>query len=978
VVFDCAARYKGKSLNDQLLRGPDLMSQLVGVLSRFRKDKIAVVSDIEAMFHQVKVDPKDHSYLRFLWWPDGNFARPSDEYCMQVHLFGATSSPSCANFCLQSAADDQANQFDAAAVETVKRNFYMDDCLRSVATEAEAVSLVHQLVALLKNCGFRLTKWLSNSKEVLSAIPEEDVSDAAWNLDPGDQTCERVLGVRWNYEADNFQFNVKMKEKPFTRRGILSVVASLFDPLGFVSPVILGAKILLQDLCRRKLSWDDAISPEDTELWKKWLGELPLLCQVKIKRCLMPPECKFDTALVELHHFSDASMKAYGVVSYLRVVGVNGNPYCSFLFGKSRLAPLKTVSIPRLELMAATLAVKIDQLLRTEMDLVDCRSCFWSDSTAVLHMINNSAKRFPTFVANRLTKIDAGSEPKQWRYIDTKCNPADDASRGLTAAGILNSRWFLGPKFLWKTEDSWPENLCSFGDLPPEFEILKNAEVSVNLTTSSNYEFVNRFQRFSSWKRLRAAIAWLLRLGAIRRKQQVPKGSLTVDELEAAEVEILKHVQQSAFSDVIDAVQKNAFCKKGKDLSSLRKLNPILFSGLLRVGGRLRRAPVTSDTKHPVILPASSHVTRLIIEDYHLQVGHSGMAGTWTALRQNYWVIRGAATVRKVLGKCLFCKRRNAKVGKQFMADLPKERVMPDKPVFHATGIDFFGPFYVKEGRRNVKRYGCLFTCLTSRAVHIEITPSLNADAFINALRRFVCRRGFPYCFYSDNGTNIAGGYRELKESLQKLDSAKVETHLRQQKIRWHFNPPYASHFGGVWERMIRSVRRIFNALLSQQTLTDDSLLTLMTEVESILNSRPLTPILLDPEAEEPLTPNHLLLLRSSSSVPGIFEKSDNYCRNKWRQVQYFVQQFWIRWRREFLQTLQVRNKWQKVQSNFAVDDVVLLYDDSAPRGKWPLGRIVEVYPDKQGRIRQVLVRTTTQTLRRPISKLCQSTNHLH
>ena len=274
------------------------------------------------------------------------------------------------------------------------------------------------------------------------------------------------------------------------------------------------------------------------------------------------------------------------------------------------------------------------------------------------------------------------------------------------------------------------------------------------------------------------------------------------------------------------------------------------------------------------------------------------------------------------------------------MADLPLCRVTSGNVPFYFTGIDFFGPIMVKQNRSQVKRYGCVFTCLTMRAVHLEVGFSLETDAFINVLRRFINRRGKPHMFYSDNGTNIMRGYKELRRSLQELNQSVIEEQLKQQQIRWNFNPPYASHMG---------------------------------EAEHVVNSRPLTPITMDPEGEEPLTPNHLLMFRpTAQQAPGKFDCKDNFVRKRWRQIQYLSDLFWHRWRREYLQTLQTRQKWSGIKPNFAIGDIVLLADTAASRGKWPLGRIIQIFPDDLGHVRQVMVKSQNKTFRRPISKLCK------
>ncbi|KAL9984439.1 hypothetical protein ACROYT_G006730 [Oculina patagonica] len=207
------------------------------------------------------------------------------------------------------------------------------------------------------------------------------------------------------------------------------------------------------------------------------------------------------------------------------------------------------------------------------------------------------------------------------------------------------------------------------------------------------------------------------------------------------------------------------------------------------------------------------------------------------------------------------CRKRNVRPGEQIMAPLPEARIAPSDPPSTHVGVDYFGPLYVKQGRSEVKRYGYLFTCLTMRAVHIEVAHTLEADSFICAYQRFVCRRGKPRKIYSDNGTNFTGAERELREALGRLDQTKVYNHLRIGDVQWSFNPPEASHQGGIWERMIRSVRKILAALVKEQLMKDEALSTLLCEVEKILNDRPLTPLSDHPDDSEPLTPNKLLLI---------------------------------------------------------------------------------------------------------------------
>ena len=308
----------------------------------------------------------------------------------------------------------------------------------------------------------------------------------------------------------------------------------------------------------------------------------------------------------------------------------------------------------------------------------------------------------------------------------------------------------------------------------------------------------------------------------------------------------------------------------------------------------------------------------------------------------------------------------------QKMASLPEDRVTPSKPPFTYVGVDLFGPFIVRRGRTTAKRYGALFTCLTIRAVHIEIVNSMDTESFVNALRRFIARRGRPEEIRSDKGGNFVKGEKELRKALQEWNQNQIYDFLLQQEIKWTFNPTAASHHGGVWERCIRTVRKVMKALLKQQVLDDKSLSTLMCEVESIVNGRPITKVSDDAKDLNALTPNHLLLLRAGTTVPpGVFSKEDNYSCRRWRQVQYLSNVFWRRWTREYLPSLQQRQRWNKLQRNLSVNDIVLLLDENLPRNIWPLGRVLEVYQNRRdGLVRSAKVKTRTSELVRPIDKI--------
>ena len=268
--------------------------------------------------------------------------------------------------------------------------------------------------------------------------------------------------------------------------------------------------------------------------------------------------------------------------------------------------------------------------------------------------------------------------------------------------------------------------------------------------------------------------------------------------------------------------------------------------------------------------------------------------------------------------------------------------------------------------------WGCLFTCLTTRAVHLELAYGLDTDSFLCALDNFKACRGTPKIIYSDNGTNFVGAKRELAECLQRLDQSKIQGNLTLQEIEWKFNPPAAPHFGGSWERLFQSAKRALESVMHHQSFTDQSLSTALKQVEHLLNSRPLTYVSVDPTAPEPLTPHHLLLGRANPNIPPeIFEPRDLNRKQRWRVVQAVAEQFWCRWMTEYLPGITERRKWTEENRNLSVGDIVLVIDSATPRGQWPLGLVKEVIAGVDGIVRSAVVRVRGTYLHRPAVKLC-------
>jgi hypothetical protein len=370
------------------------------------------MADIESMFHQVNVHHEDCNALRFLWWPENDLNSEPKEFQMLVHLFGATSSPSCANFALLKTADNNSEHFDEKVTDTVRRNFYVDDCLKFVGDDSQATVLASELLA---KGGFRLTKWMSNSSKVVASLPESERAASVNDLCFDKPSIEQALGVHWDIGRDEFGFRIKVKDNPPPEEESFQLsVYQVYDPLGFVCPFMLPTKIIMQDLCRKNLGWDDPILYKHLLRWKNW-QEVPKIEQLRVPRCFKPPEFG-EIASSQLHHFSDTLQRGYGAVSYLRLTNQNAQIHCSFVMGKARLALLKETTIPRLELSTAVVATRLDKMIRAEIDIPIDTSLFWTESTCVIGYIANKDKRFQMFVANRVASIREVISPSQWRY----------------------------------------------------------------------------------------------------------------------------------------------------------------------------------------------------------------------------------------------------------------------------------------------------------------------------------------------------------------------------------------------------------------------------------------------------------------------------------------------------------------------------------------------------------------------------------
>lgn len=931
LVFNCSYQHQGQCLNNCLLPGPVLGPSLLGALLRFRQHPVAVIGDIKAMFHQVHLLPEDTSLLRFLW---RNLTQEEPKvYEWQVLPFGTACSPCCAIYALQRHAKDHLESEDDLR-KSIEQSFYVDNCLQSFQTADAARQFVDDMRSFLHTGGFEIRQWGSNDQSVVEHLPSTARSSSCdlWLSHTTNDPQEPTLGLRWNCRTDVFTYKCKVAAPvsltPPTLRDIYRILASQYDPLGYLLPYLTRAKILVQDLWISPKGWDDPIKdPGLVNRWNSWCQELELLPQINFRRCYDFPTIAPSDVSRELHIFCDSSERAYGSVAYLRSEDHYGQISISFIMARSKVAPRRQLSMPRLELCAAVSGAQLVTLLQKEITVPIKKVNLWSDSTTVLQWLQSDSCQYKVFVGTRIAEIQELTKPEDWRYVASALNPADDLTRGKTLSELIQpQRWNLGPPFLLQAKSQWPV-------LPVNSqEDLSEIKATRLLTLSA--------QPASTTLDLSACTSWK---DAVLKSLSMLDTATLPNPAIAAETALLRKAQLDSFPDEMSALQA------GKPVRSSSRLCPLAPEfdpavQLIRVGGRLRRAVgLETDFIHPVVLDSSHLVTQLLIKDLDAKLLHPGSERLFAELRRKYWLIKGRSAVRQHQRTCQGCQKWRASPDVPKMADLPPARLRLFQPAFWSTGVDCFGPFQTKVGRRTAKCWGIIFKCMTTRCVHLDLLESMDADAFLMALRRFVARRGKPYEIFSDCGTNFRGGYAELKRAFKDM-VPELQEQLQTQQIAFRFNPPGAPHYGGLWEREIKSIKDALRVVLSDQPVPENVLRTVLIEVEGIVNSKPLGYVSSDVADPDPVTPNLLLMGRRDASLPqAVYASNQTVGKRRWRHSQIIADHFWASFIRYHLPDLQPRSKWQVEKGNLQCGQVVLVVDLQLPRSSWPVGKITNL-----------------------------------
>ncbi|GFQ69720.1 integrase catalytic domain-containing protein [Trichonephila clavata] len=611
----------------------------------------------------------------------------------------------------------------------------------------------------------------------------------------------KILGIAWLPYVDKFTFTITVNETDvWTKRKVLSEVAKIFDPLGWLAPTVIISKIFLQDLWSHHLSWDEELPNSLARQWRIFQEQLPLLTKIKIPRCILIPQA-ID---VQVHGFCDSSEKAYCAAIYIRSKDATQTVISRLLTSKTRVSPVKTQSLPRLELCSALLLANLLHATLPTLTVPISETFAWSDSKITLAWLKSEPRRWQPFVANRVAQIQELTPNVHWNFVSGLENPADCGTRGIPPTKLENcDLWFNGPD--WLRNSTFP--IGRFEDNPQLQEDMsteaKGISKLIMLTVVDATFKVEFFQKFSSWNKLKRVVAYCLRfvkncsLAACKRR----KSFLTTTELSEAEKAIVKFIQHDHFSMEV------SYLSAGKQLPSSNKLIPLTpfydDFGIIRVGGRLKNSILPESQKHPILLPKTDPVVNLIITDYHLKLLHAGPQLLQSALREKFWILSARDAVRRVVRRCIPCFRNRPRFAEQIMGDLPEFRVCPSS-VFQRTGLDFAGPFLIRSskgrGSRNTKCYICVFVCLATKAVHFEIVSDLTSRAFIACLKRFVARRGKPSETSGGSSAVDEGRCHSsiLGKALTAIPQPTVSDDLRHCD-RWRLLTRMTQHFWKRW-----------------------------------------------------------------------------------------------------------------------------------------------------------------------------------
>ena len=962
LVFDPTLKAPGCSatFNDLLMCGPPLQRPINYILLSSRWHRYCFTADIETFYRSIKVSDADAEKMHMLARIDSSGRVCPNGSVSEVkitHLcYGLKCSPFVALRCLQQLAYENAENLPLAS-QALSRNTYIDDVWAGAASLPECTLLRLQLTELLAKGCFKLGQFAASHPEIIH--PQVNPDHAPQVIEFVDATIP-VLGLNWKPATDIFCFKIEPFTGPVTRRTCTSYLAKTYDSLGLLHPPIFWMKKFVQSLWCVEPLWDTVLSAPLCLKWVNFVSDLPSLSAIEIPRFIAEPEGENWYAV-----FSDASESGIACCAYLVSRSTTGTYSSNLLIAKSKLAPQRVKrTIPQLELAAIELASNLIAWLHAG-NLPYCikGTCLFSDSTIALAYLKIPVHKLKVYTANRVSNIMEKTKNLNVSFMHCRShdNAADSASRGMNPAELIadSTMWFHGPEFL---RHEFPPESPDSTVATPELPDLKPKVLLTNIATPAPDDsnvIVSLINKCSDFRKLRRIVAYVLRF----TKRTKVTGPLSVDELNAATLTVVKQQQQCSFN------MKNIPANK-----ELLTLTPFVDQhGLLRVGGRLQSAPIADSARHPLILPKSCNLSVILCRYFHHLAGHGGSSLSLSLSRQSFWIIAGRSLMRSVIHKCVLCAKLHPRKPAPQQANLPSFRTEMCFPFRDVVGVDAFGPYSVKlSARRNSasqKIWALLFVCENTRAVHIEPISSLSAKDYLAALDRFVSRRGLPKVIRSDNAGNFTAGAKHLSECARFLEQEKdsILSATAQRGIKFSHIPVYAPWFGS-WEPQIKQVKRFLKPLLTNHMYFEEYC-TIFSRVEALMNSRPYLPPSADvTDPLEILCPGSFLVGGPLLLPPEAPADDNNHqpqsIHNRWDRLRAIVQLFWKRWSREVLHSLQQKLKWPRCGQSVALGDLVWIPDANTVPGTWPLGIISKIYPDRSGdHVRIVDVKTAGGTL---------------
>ena len=969
LVINAAKEFKGRSINDYISRTPDAMNELYSVLLKFRLGRHAFTADIKHMFLRILTNKNDQKYLRVLHQPkDGG---PIQVVQCSRHVFGLRSSPYIAMEVIRHHARLHCQKWPLATMAVLHCSI-VDDILVSADSEEELIRLHDQLRRFFADMSMVIHKCAASSVKVMAQIPPVERAkqvplDHVSSSNPDLLPVIKTLGLVYRPEDDRFYYEYRHEfEGRWTLRKMVSAVARLFDPLGLVSPFLMAGRSIIQLIWASGRKWDQNVDIATQNKCDLWLRKAKELSLVQVPRMVVPKDAKSARLVV----FSDACKIGYAAALYV----VHAD-HSALVASKTRVAPTKKdESIQRLELAGCQLAVDtaVDVCHAMGFRIGDVQ--FFTDSITALSWLRTTG-RMSVFVGNRVCKIKDRTDVSQWKHVPGRLNPADLASRGAKPSTIANSKiWLQGPPFLVT------------GEIPEQPELTDTIAVKQELVDyEEQLKKVNLFFLAYSLDE-----ATEFELNYVKSRRSLRRGLRVLSVVYAAvhrltkkifRLRSLEEVSERVLRTLVVEHQKQFWAEEmslavsgTKTSKQLKTLCPFIDQDcVLKVESRLRTCWwLPESTRKPILLKPSGYLAKALLHDIHaLDLQHSG--GPEQLLhesRAQYWITQARGLCKEVIRGCQRCRVKSLKPYRPPMSGIHPSRLGSGEPLqaFKQVGIDMAGPFFTKgppatrsRSKGDYKRYLLIIACSVTRAVSLELMMSAESDSCAMALERFSSVYGVPTTINSDCGSNLLGVRSEAIRREQWLADCKKQLPSHYQTINWRPNPPYSANWGGHFEKLIGVAKKAMSKVLDNnvRVLNDEELLTLFKKVQDLMNRRPLVHVPSTDESYLALTPNDLLktgnktstwILPSDEAGAGILKRH--------KKIEAVIDQYWEIFKKIYIPTLHRTEKWTSGSPGVVKGDIVAVLYPETPRGRWPLGRVVEVFPGKDGFVRSVEVET--------------------